>query len=413
MLAVSNRAGLVDRPQLERIWIRYTIGLIFCASVFCPSLTSASEDIRVSLTDKAMHVQMSSSHPITLQFPSGQRLRESKPLVIAPEGRGIRINGRRFAFTKAFARSSGGSLTISVRSSSPGSSTRSTTRQWVLKGKVEIQRHQAALLVINQVDVEAYVAGVVTGEINTSWHIEALKAQAVAARTYVLYKKMMNQQQPYDVVSSVQDQVYQGQGKVNARVKSAIRSTRGKVIAYDRHPILAAYSSTAAGPTEDASYVWDVDVPYLKGVECPFDDLSPRYHWRVAVTLDSLERQFRKFDYDVGSIATITPFTRTPSGRVDRIRILHSHGQLILRGQDFRRVAGYSTILSTQFEIESMGHELVLVGKGSGHGVGLCQWGMKEMAELGYSYEAIVRYYYPGTELLPLSQVNLSPPLLH
>jgi len=390
-----------------------TIGFIFGVCAIWPTWSLASEDIRVAISDDATHVMISSSHPITLRLPSGQRFTESKSLVVKIEERGLSINGHRLTFKKVFARATRGDLTLSVRSSKSGRSAGSMTRQWVLSGGVEIQQYQAKLLVINQVDVEAYVAGVITGEINTSWHAEALKAQAVAARTYVLYKKMMNQQRPYDVVSSVQDQVFQGQGQVNAKVESAIRSTRGQVITYDRHPILAAYSSTAAGPTEDASYVWNVDVPYLKGVECPFDDLSPRYRWRVAVSLEALERQFRKLDYSVGTIATITPFSRTPSGRIDRIRILHSRGQLILRGQDFRRVAGYSTILSTQFHIEHMGRELVLVGKGSGHGVGLCQWGMKEMAELGYSHEAIVRYYYPGTELLALSQVNLSPPLLH
>ena len=299
---------------------------------------------------------------------------------------------------------------LSIRQST---SRGNSNQQWNLSGGVELQKHGARILVVNQVDVEDYVAGVVTGEINTSWHPEALKAQSVAARTYVLYKKMTNQTQPYDVVSSVQDQVYQGQAQVDSKVEAAIRKTKGKVLTYNRHPILAAYSSTAAGPTEDASYVWDVDVPYLKGVECPFDDQSPRYRWRAEVSIEALEKKFRKSDYAIGSIATITPFSRTPSGRIDRIRILHSRGELIVRGQDFRRVAGYSKVPSTQFRIERFGRDLVLVGKGSGHGVGLCQWGMKEMAELGYSYEAIVRYYYPGTELMPLSQVNLFPPADH
>ena len=384
------------------------VGLVFL--LLSPSRIIASEDIRVSLTDKATRIVMSSSSPITLRFPSGQRVREKEPLDIEPQGTGLRVNGRRLTFKKVFARARSGGLTLAIRQSTSGGS---SNKQWHLRGGVELQRHGSRILVINQVDVEDYVAGVVTGEINTSWHPEALKAQSVAARTYVLYKKMTNQTQPYDVVSSVQDQVYQGQAQVDSRVESAIRKTKGRVLTYNRHPILAAYSSTAAGPTEDASYVWDVDVPYLKGVECPFDDQSPRYRWRAAVSLDSLEQKFRKLDYAVGAIATITPFSRTPSGRIDRIRILHSRGELIIRGQDFRRVAGYSTIPSTQFRIESIGRDLILVGKGSGHGVGLCQWGMKEMAELGYSYESIVRYYYPGTELLPLSQVNLSLPLDH
>ncbi len=378
-----------------------------------PVLGLASEDIRVSLVDNATRIVLTASHSITLRFPSGQRVLEEGTVVITPSGSGFTINGRRLAFQEVIAKPRRGGLTLSTGQTDSVRSRRSKGKQWSLKGRVELKRQGSTILVVNHVDVEDYVAGVVTGEINRNWHPEALKAQAVAARTYVLYKKMMNQSLAYDVVSSVQDQVYRGQDQVNAAVKAAIRSTKGKVIAYDRHPILAAYSSTAAGPTEDAAYVWDVDVPYLKGVECPFDDQAPRYHWRAAVSLVTLERHFRKFDYKIGAIATITPFSRTPSGRIDQIRILHSLGELIIRGQDFRRVAGYSTVYSTQFAIESLGSDLVLVGKGAGHGVGLCQWGMKEMAELGYSYEAIVRYYYPGTELLSLSQVSLSPPLVH
>ena len=386
---------------------------MLCAVGLPPTLVFASEDIRVSLADDATQIVLEASHPITLRFPSGQRVIETAPLTIQPSGRGLSVNGRQLAFQKLVAKAKRGGLTLSLRGSRSGRSRGSKTKEWSLRGKVELQRQGSKVLVVNHVDVEAYVAGVVTGEINRNWHPEALRAQAVAARTYVLYKKMMNRQQAYDVVSSVQDQVYRGQAQVNSAVKSAIQSTKGQVITYQDAPILAAYSSTAAGPTEDAAYVWDVDVPYLKGVECPFDDQSPRFRWRAAVSLEKLEQKFRKLDYAVGTIATITPFSRTPSGRIDQIRILHSRGELILRGQDFRRVAGYSTVYSTQFTIESMGRELILVGKGAGHGVGLCQWGMKEMAELGYSYEAIVRYYYPGTELLPLSQVKLSPPLVH
>ncbi|MCA9473084.1 MAG: SpoIID/LytB domain-containing protein [Nitrospirales bacterium] len=376
-----------------------------------PIVGLASEDIRVSLSDSAAHVMLTSSHPIDLRFPSGRQVVEFSPVHIEPLRRGLKVSGRRLSFTRVIARAHRGELRVSV-SDSTAESVREPAKEWQLKGRVEIRHYQGRLLVVNHVDVEDYVAGVVTGEINTSWHPEALKAQAVAARTYVLYKKMMNQEQPYDVVSSVQDQVYEGQAQVDEKVQSAIRQTKGKVITYQQRPILAAYSSTAAGPTEDASYVWDVNVPYLKGVECPFDDQSPRYRWQAAISLETLERKFRKLDYEVGSIATITPFTQTPSGRIDRIRILHSRGQLIVTGQDFRRIAGYSTILSTQFQIESLGRELVVKGKGAGHGVGLCQWGMKEMADLGYGYEAIVRYYYPETDVLPLSQVTLTPPIL-
>ena len=91
------------------------------------------------------------------------------------------------------------------------------------------------------------------------------------------------------------------------------------------------------------------------------------------------------------------------------MRIIHSKGELIIRGQDLRRILGYSKIRSTQFHIESIGREVVFTGKGSGHAVGLCQWGAKEMAELGYRYQSILEYYYPGTDLLPYKHVVMVP----
>jgi len=95
----------------------------------------------------------------------------------------------------------------------------------------------------------------------------------------------------------------------------------------------------------------------------------------------------------------MTPVSFSRAGRVAKLRILHSQGELIVRGEDLRKAVGYTVVPSTQFTIESMGQDVVLLGYGAGHAVGLCQWGAKELAELGYSYATILRYYYPGTEL--------------
>lgn len=265
-----------------------------------------------------------------------------------------------------------------------------------------------ALMVINDIHMEEYVKGVVPSEMSAGWHPEALKVQAVATRTYALYQRVSNAGREFDVVASTQDQVYRGRQGVDARVQHAVESTRGIVITYQNAPILAAFSSTAAGPTEDAMNVWSKDLPYLKGVECPFDENSPYYQWRVELPVQSLEQSLRKQGIQVGTIATVTPFLYSRAGRVDKIRILHSDGEVILRGQDFRKAVGYSIIPSTQFEIEALGRMVVFAGRGSGHAVGLCQWGAKELADQGYAYDAILRYYFPGTELQHTTSLHLS-----
>jgi stage II sporulation protein D len=278
-----------------------------------------------------------------------------------------------------------------------------------VSGLVHVVRRGKGLLVINQVDLEEYVKGVVPAEVNSAWHVEMLKVQAVAARTYALYQHMLSASRDYDVAASIQDQVYRGRQGVDARVQEAVESTRGLVVTHDGAPIYAAFSSTAAGITEDAMVVWSKDLPYLKGVECPFDVESPYYQWKASFRVTTLERNLRHQGFSVGTIATMTPVGFSRAGRVSKLRILHSKGELILRGEDLRKAVGYTVVPSTQFTIESMGQDIVLAGYGAGHAVGLCQWGAKELAELGYSFSSILRYYYPGTELQNVALTKMPP----
>ena len=267
-------------------------------------------------------------------------------------------------------------------------------------GVVQVLRKGRGLMVINHVDLEDYVEGVVPHEMNSAWHPEALKGQAVLARTYGLYQRMANPAREYDVVATVQDQVYRGRQGVDQRVKQAVSETRGVILTYRNAPVLGAFFSTAAGITEDAMTVWSKDLPYLKGgVDCPFDASSPHYQWRAAFKLQDFENGLRRQGFAVGTIATFAPLSYSRAGRVMRLRVLHSEGELILRGEDIRKAVGYSLIPSTQFDIDTIGREVVLSGRGAGHGVGLCQWGAKELAALGYPYQSILNYYFPGTEL--------------
>ena len=193
------------------------------------------------------------------------------------------------------------------------------------------ERRGKGLLVINQVDLEEYVKGVVPAEVNSAWHTEMLKVQAVAARTYALYQHMLSASRDYDVAASIQDQVYRGRQGVDARVQEAVESTRGLVVTHEGAPIYAAFSSTAAGITEDAMVVWSKDLPYLKGVECPFDVESPYYQWKASFKLATLERNLRNQGFSLGTIATMTPVGFSRAGRVAKLRILHSKGELIVR----------------------------------------------------------------------------------
>ncbi len=384
--------------------------LLVCSLLF-PSLgfsASQQHTIRLGLTDSARVLSIRSARPFSLQSPSGKRYKISENVRIKRQGDTLFLNDRKISAPFISVQKGNEVYHLKVLASAETSSTQKSKKEWMVRGPIDITRVPSGLAVVNRIDLETYVAGVVSGEVSPKWPIEALKAQAVAARTYVLYKQMKMQDQPFDVFASVQDQVYHGHAARPESILRAISETKGHVVTHDRQPIYAAYSSTAAGPTEDALFVWALDLPYLKGVDCPFDERSPRYNWRTSFTFDYLERQLRKEGYAVGSVATFTPYTFTPSGRVDRVRLLHSHGEIILRGQDLRRIVGYSKIFSTNFSVKSLGATVEVVGHGAGHAVGMCQWGMREMAELGYDYQSILQHYYPGTTLLPLNRVDLT-----
>jgi stage II sporulation protein D len=396
-----------------KVLLKSVLGtVLFLSSVLVPALDvwAAEHAIRVGLTDSARVLSIRSSSSFFLKLPSGKRFKISDAVTVTRQGEVLLLNNRTVSASVVFVEGGDGIYHVQVVASATNSEAQNVKKEWSVRGPLEIQSLPSGLAVINQIGLETYVAGVVSGEVSPKWPLEALKAQAVAARTYVLYKQVENQQQPFDVFASVLDQVYHGHAARSESVLRAVAETKGHVVTYDRRPIYAAYSSTAAGPTEDALYVWALNLPYLKGVNCPFDEQAPRYDWRTSFTFEFLEQQLRKEGFAVGTVATLTPYAFTPSGRVDRVRLLHSQGEIILRGQDLRRIVGYSKIFSTNFSIESMGAEVVVVGHGAGHAVGMCQWGMREMAELGYDYQSILRHYYPGTTLLPITRVILTPP---
>lgn len=369
------------------------------------SWVHAADHVRVALSEQADRVTVASARDLRLDMPSGDRVEVASGVTILPKGHELQVDDRRLQGNRLSIQATHEGLRVTLQAAPPAEAS-----HWVVYGSLDITVRGGHLLVVNVVDLEDYVAGVVSSEVNPGWHKELLRTQAVAARTYVLHKKLEDAGQPFDVYASVQDQVYTGRKNVNDAVLDAVRRTSGQVLTYEGRPIFAAYSSTTAGPTEDAMNVWDKDLPYLKGVDCPFDQESPWYEWQVTIPFDEIQSRLKDEGYPIGWLATLTPFRMTTAGRVKDLRILHSRGELIVTGQEFRRILGYAKVRSTRFSIDRIDRHVVFAGKGAGHAVGLCQWGAKEMAELGYPYQSILRYYYPGTEILPRDQVVMTPP---
>ena len=385
-----------------------------CVILCAMAHAEAAESIRVLLASEVQRLEVRADQTIWVTDAQDRAHFFRGSIRIDVRGPAMVINGTRVSGDQLTLRAGDHDLRLWLprpNGNGHGGSTQLNDDKSALQvsGLIRLVRRGKGVLVVNQVDLEEYVKGVVPAEVNSTWHLEMLKVQAVAARTYALYQHMLSASRDYDVAASIQDQVYRGRQGMDARVIEAVESTRGLVVTHQGAPIYAAFSSTAAGITEDAVIVWSKDLPYLKGVECPFDIESPYYQWKASFKVDTLEKNLRTQGFAVGAIATMTPLAYSRAGRVATLRILHSKGELILRGEELRKAVGYTVVPSTQFTIESFGPEIVLAGYGAGHAVGLCQWGAKELAELGYSFSSILRYYYPGTELQNVSLTKAPP----
>ena len=402
-----------------RFWAGATGVGICLGSIMMPE-AGAAQSIRVLLAPDVQQLEVHTDQTIWVTDEHDEAWSYRPILRIKVRGRALILNGKPVVSDQLTLRAGNHDLKLWLNGNGRRTALHASDDKGGLQisGVIQLVRRGKGLLLVNHVDLEEYVKGVVPAEVNSAWHPEMLKVQAIAARTYALYQHMLSATRDYDVVASTQDQVYRGRHGIDERVIQAVESTRGLVVTHQGAPIYAAFSSTAAGITEDAMNVWSKDLPYLKGVECPFDLESPFYQWKASVKLETLEKNLRQQGFAVGTISAITPLVYSRAGRVATIRIVHSGGELTLRGEDLRKTVGYTVVPSTQFTIESVGQDVVFSGYGAGHAVGLCQWGAKELAELGYSFSSILRYYYPGTELQdaaltqapPVPQTHAAPP---
>lgn len=268
------------------------------------------------------------------------------------------------------------------------------------RGLIEL-RHTAAggLTVINELDLEEYLYGVLKLEVDPRWPAEALKAQAVAARTLAVYSLGRFRAEGYDLRATTDSQVYGGIAAEDPRATAAVDATRGELLTYQGRPIFAAFHSDSGGHTESSEHVWGGRYPYLKGVSDPLTTAAP---WTVKLDVAQVADRLRRAGKPVGAITAVEITERTPSGRAGALRLASGTGTVTLRATELRTILGADVLKSTMFTVRLVGDEqpaLEFTGRGSGHGVGLSQWGARGQAMQGTSYPEILRSYYSGVTL--------------
>ena len=270
------------------------------------------------------------------------------------------------------------------------------------RGTVSVGKSKNGLLfAINRLDIEKYLYGVLHHEVAPWWPMEALKAQAVAARTYAYYQAQVSRGNDYDVKSSTSSQVYGGSTTERYRTKKAVDRTAGQILTFEGKVFPAYFHATCAGVTAGAEELWDIRLkPIGGGVKCGYCRISPHYYWQAKVPLSTIEDKLKQYNRSVGQILKVEAVTQTPSGRVGSLKITGTLQEAVIAAKDFRVWIGGTVMKSTAFTVEVKEDFAEFHGKGWGHGVGLCQWGALGQALLGRSYQDILKFYYPGSVIL-------------
>jgi len=255
------------------------------------------------------------------------------------------------------------------------------------------------LWVINELALEDYLVGLINCEISSQWSEEVLKAQAIAARTYALFQKRNRVAELYDVDSKVTDQVYEGIDKEDDRARQVVKETERVFLLYQGHPIFAAYHACCGGKTESPEYLWLGNFPYLQSIACYSCIDSPHFLWNYQATSMTLGKALQKGGFLGTEVLGIGIADRNKSQRVLQVSIQSEKGRQEISGKEFRRLLGYDLLRSTNFFVVQKNGHYLFSGLGWGHGVGLCQWGAKGMAEQGANYRSLLKYYYPGAEI--------------
>ncbi|WP_062238353.1 stage II sporulation protein D [Fictibacillus sp. FJAT-27399] len=258
---------------------------------------------------------------------------------------------------------------------------------------------------VEKVALEEYVKGVVASEMPADFKLEALKAQALTARTYIA--RLLDSAQGGNlpggaaVTDSILHQVYKSDDELKKlwgdeypekmkKITKAVAETKGKILTYDGKPIFASFFSTSNGYTENSEDYWGTKYPYLKSVKSPWDQNTPKFVQKQEISLLDVERRLGVVIQKDGEVGTVTK--KTAGNRIARMTI---DGKSF-KGKEIREKLG---LRSADFTLTKKKQEVIAVTKGFGHGVGMSQYGANGMAKAGKNYKQIVKYYYKGVAI--------------
>lgn len=272
------------------------------------------------------------------------------------------------------------------------------------RGRTLLVPTRSGLTAVNYVNLEQYLYSVVGSEMPASWPLEALKAQAVSARSYALYQRQNDANGVYDMGDTQGWQVYKGIEAETTSTQSAVDGTTGQVLTYGGRIIEAVFHSSSGGHTENVEEVWVQALPYLRGVPDFDQQFSPHTSWTKTFSREELSNRIS----GVGTVVRLEPEKLTANGRIRAMRVEGSDGKRTISGEALRNALGLkSTWFSVTPQFTAAGNKsggslpdsFTVSGRGFGHGLGMSQWGAYGMAAQGRNYQQIVQHYYQGATL--------------
>lgn len=343
-------------------------------------------EIRVAIFDKAPSLRIRCDGACDLTAGPSLNVVSSSPdntYTVEPSAQGFRLNG---VETQA--------AWIEFRPRSPAAL---TVQDRPYPGLLRVYRGQDLLTAVNVVPLERYLGGVVTHEMYASWNSEALKAQAVAARSFALSRRLGRQSQTYDVLATTVSQRYLGD-PVPSSVAKAVAQTRGIVLEHDGRIAPGYFCSCCGGHTARPEDVFpgQSPVPY-EAVPCPYCVGTRHFEWQADIRADDISRAV--FGPGGPPVVALQAMNRRPDGRPDAIRVYTPTAERDVPTATFRSGLQNPQIKSSRFWITTAPGGFRLVGRGFGHGVGMCQYGAQQLASLGAAFDVILACYYPKLHL--------------
>ena len=365
-------------------WLFLGLGFIYPAHGIC-----ADEFIRIAVLQDSPSFYLRVKGAFEIQDESGRPVYKGKNLksrLIKADSERITLPGAVLNLTRLKIFSKSGYIYINNR---------------LYRGAVGIiPKDTTRFLVVNELDIEDYLRGILCNEIAPWWPLDALKAQAVVARTYALHQRQFTRNKDFDLTNDIYSQVYGGRTSEKWRSNRVVDLTKGEILTFKGKLFPAYYHAACGGHTEDASILWKDDLEPLKGVICGFCAGSPHFSWQAEISLEEMKSKLLAKGFKIDRLDQIEIVSLNPSGRVNKLEIKNADNSLVISAKDFRQALGPNLIRSTNFTLKIISDKIYFTGLGWGHGVGLCQWGMSELAKSGKKYKEILEYYYPKSEIV-------------